>query len=129
MGDVSRRAVLGAGAGLIGLVVLGVDEPDASAATPRLPRRSDYSRSVRGVFTATHGKRTYKVRLTRIHDVAGTRAKQRESSFNLVFTPVGRTRLPDGIYAVRRRGVRPHTLFLSGVGTNGAMQALVNRSR
>jgi hypothetical protein len=45
----------------------------------------------------------------------------------LIFAPVGRTAHADGIYFLRRRGVRTHRLFLSGFGTDRGMQAVINR--
>jgi hypothetical protein len=65
--------------------------------------------------------------LTHIHDLSPTTAEQRAHSFILIFAPVGGERLPDAIYRVRRRGVRTHRLFLSSVGTDRGLQAVVNR--
>jgi hypothetical protein len=45
----------------------------------------------------------------------------------LIFAPIGTARLHDAIYVLARTGVHTHKLFLSGIGTDGAMQAVVNR--
>jgi hypothetical protein len=129
MDDVSRRAVLSAGVGAAGVVVLGLDATPASAVAKALPQRSHYRHAVGHVLTAAHGKRTYKLRLTHIHNVVGAHAAQRQHCFILVFTVVGSAHLPDAIYTLRRSGVATHRLFLSGVGQKRAMQAVVNRSR
>jgi len=93
-----------------------------------LPERSDYKYSVGKAFTATRGKDTYQLRLVRISDVTGAIAKQRELSFMLIFDVGGASPMPDGIYTVRRFGVRTHALFMSGIGSPRSMQALMNRS-
>jgi hypothetical protein len=107
MVEVGRRAVLGAGLGVVGLAVVGVDAPAAEAATA-LPRRSHYAKSVGRAFTVTRSKHSHSVKLTRIRNVARTPA--------------------DGIYTVTRKGVPTQQLFLSRVGDGANMQALVNRS-
>jgi hypothetical protein len=126
--DVPRRAVLGAGLGAIGLAVIGVDAPDASAAASSLPRRSHYLNSVGRTFVATSGRYKHKVRLARIHNVAGGPAKRRDESFNLVFVVARGRQLADGTYTITRKGVRTHRLFLSRLGDGASMQAVVNRS-
>jgi hypothetical protein len=144
MGDVSRRAVLGAGVGTVGLVALGAAAPDAEAATKAksgttdaaaaqaspmsAPLRSDYAESVGRVFTATRDGRAHRVTLTHVQDLVHTAAKQRPHCFGLMFTPVGNARLHDGMYVLKRKGVRTHKLFISAVGTEGHMQAIINRS-
>jgi hypothetical protein len=129
MGDVSRRVVLGAGAGLAGLVALGFDEVDAVAAASAnsTPVRSNYSKAVGKVFTAVHAGRSHRLRLTHIRDVAPATAAQRPHCFNLIFSPVGTVRLHDAIYVLHHSGVNTHRLFLSAIGTDGTMQAVVNR--
>jgi hypothetical protein len=130
MGDVSRRAVLLTGAGLAGVAALGLDEADAVGATTApnsTPVRSNYTKAVGKVFTAVHAGRTHRIRLTHVRDLAPTSAAQRPHCFNLIFAPTGKARLHDAIYVLDRPGVHTHTLFLSGIGTDGAMQAVVNR--
>ncbi|MCW2755727.1 MAG: hypothetical protein JWQ32_3138 [Marmoricola sp.] len=107
-------------------VDLGLAEP-AGASTALA--RSDYRRAVGKVFTARHGRHSYRLRLKHIHDLAHTTAGQRQHSFNLVFAPVGSGHVPDGIYVLRSTHARVHTLFLSSIGSQRAMQALVNRTR
>jgi hypothetical protein len=130
MSEVSRRAVLRGGAGVVALAFLGLEATPAEAAGAAravAPRRRDYTPFVNETFIATHGRRSHRIKLLRIRDVQGAGKHQRDGSFNLIFAT---TRpLPDGIYAVHRRGVSSHSLFLSRVGTEPTMQALVNRSR
>lgn len=127
MALVPRRAVLGAGLGVVGLAVVGIDAPSAEAATV-LPRRAHYAKSVGRLFTLRHGRREYRARLVHIHNVTGAPAGRRDHCFNLIFQVAGGHHLPDAIYAVSRKGVRTSHLFLSRVGDGAGMQALVNRS-
>jgi hypothetical protein len=94
-----------------------------------MPRRSTYTGSIGRVFTAHHGGRSHRIRLTHIRDLTPTTAKAREHSFILVFAPVGAEKLPDAIYSLRRRGVVTHRLFMSAVGTERGMQVVINRQR
>jgi hypothetical protein len=130
----SRRALLGAGAGLIGLLLVGAGTESAEATTTTtsttLPQRSHYAKSVKQVFTATSGTRSYRLTLTGIKNVSGVRTADAQLGFNLIFTAA--TAMPEGIYSLRRSGVPTHTLFLSPVGARAGrgatMQALVNRT-
>jgi uncharacterized protein DUF6916 len=128
---VPRRAVLGAGLGaglgVLGLAVVGVDPPPAEAATV-LPRRAHFAKSVGRMYTLRHGRREYRARLVHIRNVAGTPAGRRDHCFNLIFRVAGGHQLPDAIYVVSRKGVHTSRLFLSRVGDGAGMQALVNRS-
>ena len=129
MPHVSRRAILGAGFASVGLGMagaMGATAPAADAAPVVRLSRSHYAKSQGRTFTATHGKHVYHLKLLHIHDVAGTTAKQRDRCFNLVFGATGR--MPDGIYTLARAGVLTQTLFLSRIGTDPTMQALVNQS-
>jgi hypothetical protein len=144
MGDVSRRAMLGGSVATLGLVAFGMAAPDAEASAKGGPRsaakpaskpvpgssplRADYTHAVGRVFTVTRDGHTYRVKLTHIHDLSPTTAKLRPHCFAMIFAPVGKVRLKDGIYVLRRSGVRTHRLFLSAVGTKGGLQAIVNRS-
>ncbi|MCW2596584.1 MAG: hypothetical protein QOH52_2620 [Pseudonocardiales bacterium] len=136
MSDVSRRAVLRAGAAAVGLFVIGAQPGSTtaaavkSAAKPKvlLPARAHYARSVGKTFTATHGKRTYRLKLANIRDVAGTSAKRREQCFNLIFIAAGKTPPPEAIYTLKRKGVHTHLLLVSRLGAGQSMQALVSRS-
>lgn len=141
MPEVSRRAVLGGGAAIVGGLAVGLGptllDPtaaDAAGAAHKRKRklkpgltRAHYEPAVGKVFTLERNGRIHKARLTRISKLANTTAKQHESCFNLIFTP--HRRIPEGIYTVRRRGVHTHRLFLGPLGTGTTMQALVNRSR
>jgi hypothetical protein len=130
MGDVSRRAVLATGAGLAVLVTLGSNEvaaAGASTAPNSTPVRANYTKAVGKVFTAVHAGRTHRLRLTDVRDLGSSSAAQRPHCFNLIFAPIGAARLHDAIYILGRTGVHTHKLFLSGFGTDGAMQAVVNR--
>jgi hypothetical protein len=128
MHEVSRRTALGAGLGLLGLAVVGVDESAADAASTSAPVRAHYASSTRKVFTARHGGRTYRLTLTAVQNLPHARAADRPYCFSLLFTPAGRTVLPDGIYTLVRSGVPTHSLFLSRVGTGRTLQAIVNRA-
>jgi hypothetical protein len=130
MDALSRRAVLGATAGAAGLVTICAVDADAAVLgrTASAPLRSHYAGSVGRVFTARHGGRSVRMRLTAIRDVVPGSARQRSRCFVLVFAPVGRgMSAPDAIYDLRRHGVRTHRLFLSSFGTGRAMQAIINR--
>jgi len=128
MHNPSRRAVLGAGLGLLGLAVVGVDEAPAGAATVSAPLRSDYAAAVHKVFTVRHDGRTHRLTLTAVQNLPHTSAGQRQRCFSLLFTPAGRTVLPDGIYRVRRLGVPTQSLFLARVGAGRTVQAVINRA-
>lgn len=129
MGVVRRRTVLGATAGAIGLAAVGIADAGAGPLGRRAsaPLRSDYSGSVGEIFHAVHDGRTVRLRLTAVRDLVPTSVRQRSRCFVLVFAPVGAARAPDAIYVLRRRGVPTHRLFLSSLGTDHAMQAVVNR--
>jgi hypothetical protein len=122
---------MGAGAGVLGVVALGSELTPAEAAVPAGALvRSHYSRSVGGVFTAVGPAGNYRLRLVRIRELEPVIAAQREDRFNLIFRPVGRAQVPDGIYSLRRPGVATHALFVSSTGPAAPqyLQALVNRS-
>lgn len=128
MAEVSRRAVLLAGAGTASVLAIGVEAPDAEAAATSQPARSHYARSVGKKFTITRAGHTHEVRLLRIANTIGhTAPSQHEKNFLLVFSILGGAHLADGIYAVRRAGVRTHSLFMSGMGPR-RLQVVVNRS-
>jgi hypothetical protein len=145
MGDVvSRRAMLGGSVATLGLVAFGIAAPEAEASAKNGPRpaaklapkaapgssplREDYTPAIGRVFTVTRAGHTYRVRLTHIQDLSPTSAKLRPHCFAMIFAPVGKVALKDGIYVLRRSGVRTHKLFLSAVGTKRGMQAIINRS-
>jgi hypothetical protein len=127
MGTLSRRAVLGGAIGTAGAAALGAGPAIASATIRTAPVRSNYSGSVGQVFTAEHDGHRYRLKLTHIHDLPHCKAKHRPHNFLLVFAPVGHRKLPDAIYRLSRRGVRAHRLFLSSLGTERGMQAVINR--
>jgi hypothetical protein len=118
--------VLGTGAGVAGVTALGAGEAWSVPASSA-PLRADYAASVGRTFTARHGRRSIRVRLTDIRDLKPTTSRQRAHCFALIFEPVGSAPLHDAIYVISRRGVRTHTLFLSSLGTAGALQAIINR--
>lgn len=127
MNEPSRRTVLGAGIGLVGLAIVGVDARTADAATSTAPMRSQYTPSVGRVFTVRHGGRAHRVTLTAVQNLPHTRPADRQYCFSLLLIPAGRTDLPDGIYTLERSGVPAHSLFLSRIGTGRALQAVINR--
>ena len=129
MPETSRRTVLGAGRGLLGLVVVGVDETSADAAAPaRPPARRDFTTSLHKVFTTRHGGHLHRLRLTAIQNLPHARAAHRDVCFSLLFKPVGGAVLPDGIYHLKRAGRPAHSLFLVRIGTGTTLQAIVNRA-
>jgi hypothetical protein len=125
MGALSRRAVLGGAIGAAGAVALGAGP--AVAAANSAPLRANYTGAVGEVFTAEHDGHRYRIRLTHIHELQHCKAKQRQHNFALIFAPVGHHKLPDAIYRLHRRGVRTHRLFLSSVGTERGLQAVIYR--
>jgi hypothetical protein len=128
MQETSRRTVLGAGLGLLGLAVIGVDEAGAEAAAAPVPARHLFAPSLGKVFTAQLGNHTHRLRLTAVDDLPHTGRAYRDRCFSLLFTPTGRHELPDGIYRLRRPGGANHSLSLVRVGTGRTLQAVVNRS-
>jgi hypothetical protein len=128
MHETSRRTVLGAGLGSLVLVIAGVDETGADAATASAPVRRDYASSVGKVFTVRHNGRTNRLSLTAVQNLPHASAANRQYCFSLLFTPAGRAVLHDGIYTVQRAGVPTHSLFLGRVGTGRTLQAVVNRA-
>jgi hypothetical protein len=136
---VSRRAVLTAGLGAIGLGTIALVAPstialaetsldDANGASG-LPVRSHFVSSVGKPFTATNAAGTFTLTLKEIHDLTPSTVADDENRFNLIFVSrdLGFT---DGIVTLRRRGVPTSTLFISSIGqvtTTQSLQALVNR--
>jgi hypothetical protein len=90
------------------------------------PSRSDYVSSIGEIFEATDRRGTVRLRLTHADDVTAPGATKRSQTYALIFEPVEHDRPADGIYALRRRGVPTHDLFVSAVGPDTAMQAIVN---
>jgi hypothetical protein len=130
MADVSRRAVLTVGAGSIGLAVIGLEQPAAQAATTAAtPLRAHYQRSIGGLFTAVGAHGRVQLRLAEITDLVPLATARRAEQFNLIFTVVSKHAFTDGIYSLQRKGVFPHSLFVSNAGLRSAhrVQALVNR--
>jgi hypothetical protein len=127
MAEVSRRAILAAAGGLAGLAAVGFDGGAAATVPGSTILRSNYVKAVGQVFTATHAGHRHRLRLAAVRDLEPTTAAQRPHCFNLIFAPAGSTRLDDAIYVLRRPGVHTHRLFLSSLGTDGALQAVVNR--
>ena len=124
----SRRTVLGTGLGLLGLAVIGTGQLRADAAAARGPVRHDYTSSLRRAFTVHHAGRSHRLTLRAVQDLPHARAAHHRYCFSLLFTPAGRTALPDGIYTLRRAGVPTHSLFLARIGTGRTLQAVVNRA-
>ena len=128
MHEPSRRTVLGAGLGLLGLAVVGVDLPQAEAATTSGPTRKDYATSVGKAFTVAYRGANYRLTLTALQDLPNASTADSQYCFSLLFTPAGTTTLPDGIYTLKRTGVPTYSLFLGRVGTGRTLQAVVNRA-
>jgi hypothetical protein len=136
---VSRRAVLTAGLGAVGLGALALAAPstiafaetsvDDAHGASGLPVRSHFVSSIGKAFTATTATGTFVLTLTGIHDLVPSTVADDENRFNLVFTTehLGFT---EGIVTLRRTGVPTSTLFVSSIGhvtATQSLQALVNR--
>lgn len=129
MAQLSRRRVVEAGVAAVGgLIAAGAAAPDAFGARRRLPQRAAFERSRGRTFTATSGGHRYRLRLREVQDLPAAKARQRQLCFNLVFAPAGGRAPSEGIYRLRRPGFRPTELFISPVGADGRLQALVNRA-
>ena len=124
----SRRMVLGAGLGALGVAIVGVNQSSAEAATATGPVRSDYATSVGKVFTVPYNGSTMNLTLTAVQDLPNSTAANSKYCFSLLFTPAGSSVLRDGIYPLKRAGVPTYSLFLGRVGTARNVQAVVNRA-
>jgi hypothetical protein len=124
----SRRTVLGGGLGVLGVAVVGLEQPMARAATAQGPVRNDFVASVGKTFTVQYAGGTYRLTLTALQDLPNASAADAEYCFSLMFRPAGTSVLPDGIYSPRRSGVPRYSLFLGRVGTGRTLQAVVNRA-
>jgi hypothetical protein len=134
MVDVSRRAVLGAGATVVGALIVGTvaEASPAGAATTSTKTtvpltRSLYSGQIGRTFTAVVGRQSHQLTLNRILNVDGATSAQANTSFNLIFT--SKSRPAEGIYTISRTGVAAQRFFLGHLGDGESMQALVNRTR
>ncbi|GAA1934416.1 DUF6916 family protein [Nocardioides hwasunensis] len=128
MREISRRTLLGVGAGTVGVAVVdgGAAHAAGRGVSPTNIRRSHYTGSLGKTFTIRHEGRTIRLVLKRIDDLgAGTTKPERQFALSLE-NPRGKV-VPDGIYVLRRRGVPRHRLLLSGCGQDGRMQVVVNR--
>ncbi len=128
MAEVSRRAVLGGSIGVLGVAALGLgDSAIGGRAAAAVPSQSTYAAAVGKVFRATADGRTSCMRLASAIDVESPATGRQSESFVLTFEPVGDAPVGDAIYALRGGGVPVHDLFVSSIGSDGAMQAVVNR--
>lgn len=125
MTQATRRSVIRGGVVVLGAAALGFDTVLGGAATAA-PSRSDYRSSIGEIFEASDRRGTVRLRLTHADDMTSSRATKRSETYALIFEPVDGDRPDDGIYALRRRGVPTHDLFVSAVGPDTAMQAIVN---
>lgn len=111
MTEMSRRAVLGAGAAGAATLAVGLPASTATAAGVRdLYTRRRFTRLRGRKFTLTDGTRSWSVKLTKVTDLPHA-ARGRQRSFALTFrraTPGP----PQGTYTLRRRGFRPTVLFV-----------------
>jgi hypothetical protein len=136
---ISRRAVLTAGLGVIGLGAIALAAPstiafaeisvdDANGASG-LPVRSHFASSIGKPFTATTESGTFTMTLKAVHDLVPSTVADDENRFNLIFTS-GHLGFSDGIVTLRRTGVPTSTLFVSSIGqvtATQSLQAIVNR--
>ena len=93
------------------------------------PLRRTTPQAVGRVFTATRDGHTYRVKLTHIQDLVPTTAKQRPHCFG-ADVRAGRQGTAAGrdVRVEAQAGCATHKLFISAVGTEGDMQAIINRS-
>ncbi|REK73002.1 hypothetical protein DX116_05270 [Aeromicrobium endophyticum] len=110
---------------VLGAAALGFDTVLGGAATAA-PSRSDYASSIGEIFEASDRRGTVRLRLTHADDMTAPGASKRSQTYALIFEPVEGDRPDDGIYALRRRGVPTHDLFVSAVGPDKTLQAIVN---
>ena len=97
-------------------------------AAAAVPSRSVYASAIGEVFEATADGRTSRLRLTSATAAPSAMATPRSESFTLTFEPVRGGRPDDGIYALRGTSVPLHDLFVSSMGPDSTMQAIVNRA-
>jgi hypothetical protein len=130
MVEVSRRTALGAGVATLGFAIVGsIGAPVAADAAPAAaPLRSAFEAAVGRDFVALRGRTAHKLRLFAVRDLHPTTARQRPHCFNLIFLPVHGQAPTEGIYRVQRAGLPASDLFLSPVGGDAHVQALVNRA-
>ena len=130
MPELSRRTVVASGLGSAGLMLLAPSPAGGHTLLlqdgPGGPLRSHFADGIGAVFTLVGSRDRARVRLSSIDDVAAAGAGN-ELCFTLTFTPLQGRRVPDGIWSVRHRGSASHDLFLSAVGRDGAVQAVVDR--
>jgi len=112
MRDTTRRTLLRAGAvGLALAPVLVAPEVFAAANTRRgLYSRDRFTSLRRTSFRLEGPSRQWRVRLTRVGDLANTRRGD-QHRFSLTFR-CGTAGPEQGSYVLRRHGFRPTTLFL-----------------
>ena len=107
MTELSRRAVLGASAGL----AVGLPAETAAAADVRvLYRRRRFARLRGRTFRLVSPAGSWTVKLTRVTDQPHA-ARGDQRSFALTFRR-GKAGPPQGTYTLRRAGFRPTVLFV-----------------
>jgi hypothetical protein len=128
MADVSRRAVVRGGIGVLGIAAVGFGDSAFIGRAAAVPSRSVYASAIGEVFEATADGRTSRLRLTSATAAPTATTGPRSESFTLTFEPVRGDRPDDGIYALRGASVPLHDLFVSSMGPDSTMQAVVNRT-
>ena len=141
---ISRRTVVIAGIGVAGvggatlsLGLAGHDSnrrtstPTARATVPAapIPLRSHYAALVGKVVTLRGTQGVVRARLTDISDLPGAVAGDRETSFSLALTTLGSRRPPDEVVVVRGPKLPSHQLFVSALGPDRGLQAVIDRRR
>ena len=116
------------GVGVLGVAAVGFgDSAVVGRAAAAVPSRSTYAGAIGEVFDATANGHTTRLRLTSALQVDPPPGRRTES-FVLMFEPADGARPTDSLYAMRGGSVPVHDLFVSSVGSDGAMQAIVNRA-
>jgi hypothetical protein len=125
MVGVTRRSVIRGGIAVVSVTALGFDTVVGAGSASATPRHSDFSGAVGQVFEATADGRTVRLRLTAADEITPPGSAKQAQSFVLIFEPLRDQRPDDAIYALRSKGVPTYDLFLSAVGPDSAMQAVV----
>ncbi|MCU1589912.1 MAG: hypothetical protein JWP11_1168 [Frankiales bacterium] len=144
MENVTRRAALLGGVGVIGGGAVAYVLRDDARATPRhraaavrgLAKppahlehllRSHFAAGVGTAVLVRQFAHAHRLRLVAIVDVQNATVAERQ--FNLLFAPLGGAKVAEGIYEVSGARIPNSTLFLSPVGRRGKdqrLQALIN---
>lgn len=143
MPELNRRAVIGAGLGVVGAVALGSLSANAATtgatvsralptvATPAPLKRSRFTPAIGQSFTAKSATATYTLSLAEILDLPHLAAGYAETCFSLVFSVLEGANPPDDVYRLSNATAGDSTLFASRIGARSdsrQLQAIINQS-